>query len=253
MKQAIRKFGMWLRGDGKWSVALSVALVLNIAFWTHSRDEQPAWGNVPPAPGVEMAAISMGGDAQLAYRIYGLMLQNLGDIGGRTTVFDDYNYAALRDWFFVEDGLDPVSNFMPSLVAYYYGATRKVEDLTPVIDYLAEIGVRPEPQKWRWLAHAAFLARYSQNDLERAFDLATILSDLSTPDMPAWARQMPAFILVAQGDKEAAYEMLMGMLKTSGHTMEPSEVRMIRDWICEKILSKADAATHPVCISIPGQ
>ncbi len=231
---------------------LILMLVCNIAFWTQARHARTTWGNVPPVPSERGAIIAMLGDAQMGYRVYGLMLQNLGDIGGRITNLAQYDYTALKDWFFLEDTLDPKSNYIPALAAYYYGATTKHDDLTPVIDYLEVIGQRPEPQKWRWLAQAVFLSRYTQNDLVRSFDLATKLANLSTPDMPAWTRQMPAFILVARGEKEAAYDILMGMLQNDAEKMDPAEIRLIRDWICDKILTPAQAASHPVCTSIPG-
>ena len=137
------------------------------------------------------------------------------------------------------------------IVNYLGFETKKIDDLTPIIDYLEVIGQRPQPHKWRWLAQAVFLARYSQNDLNRSYELAMTLANLSTPDMPEWTRQMPAFILVARGDKELAYNMLMNMLQSDGDKMDPAEIGVIRDWICDKILPPDEARIHTVCPSIP--
>lgn len=225
-----------------------VILTLNIALWFYSRDLRPAWGNVPPVPTVQMAARTTLGDPQMAYRMIGLMLQNLGSVGGKDQIFQNYNYAHLRDWFFLEDQLDPRSNYIPALAAYYYGATKKIADLTPVIDYLEVVGQRAEPHKWRWLAHAVYLARFQQGDLNRALDLAEKMAVLPRDDMPIWTRQMPAFVLNAMGDKQAAYALMMSILANSNVAdMDPAEVRFIRDYVCDRILTPVEAAGEKLC------
>lgn len=224
-------------------------LILNIALWVHSRPLRPYWGNVPPVSterGTIMAAL---GDRQMAYRMIGVMLQNLGSTGGQSFALRTYNYDHLRDWFFLENTLDPASNFMPALGAYYYGASQDIADLTPVIDYLEVAGQYPGPQRWRWLAHAVWLARYKQGDLTRALDLAETLAALPG-DMPQWAYQMPAFVLNAQGNKEAAYKMMMGMLSTGAQDMSPQEILVIRDYICDQILTPDQARVEELCLKI---
>lgn len=225
----------------------ALILGLNIALWSYSHDLRPVWGNVPPAPTQGAAERMTLGDPQMAYRMIGLMLQNLGSSGGRSFALRDYNYQNLGPWFFLEDRLDPRSDYIPALAAYYYGATQNIADLTPVIDYLAMVGQKPQANKWRWLAQAVYLARFRQGDLNRALDLAQILAALPREDMPLWARQMPAFILNAKGEKEAAYAMLMGVLGQSGKEMSPSEILVIRDYICDRILTPAQAEKEDLC------
>jgi hypothetical protein len=223
-------------------------LMLNIALWFYSRDLRPTWGNVPPVPGIAAAERSTLGDRQLAYRTIGLSLQNLGSIGGHDQLFENYNYERLRDWFFLADKLDHNSNFIPALAAYYYGATKKLSDLTPVIDYLEVVGQRPEPHKWRWLAHAVYLARFQQGDLNRALDLAHKMAALPRNDMPIWTRQMPAFVMNAMGDKQAAYALMMSILANSNvEEMDPAEVRFIRDYVCDRILTPEESAREKLC------
>ena len=100
------------RAVGGMYVILAFMVLVNFAFWTQSRDARTQWGNVPPVPSERSASMAMLGDTQMAYRVYGLMLQNLGDIGGRITGFEKYNYNGLRDWFFLGDQLDSTSHFI---------------------------------------------------------------------------------------------------------------------------------------------
>jgi hypothetical protein len=224
-------------------------LAWQAGFALHARGIKAAWSNVPPAPSGKSAGFMALGDSQLAYRVSGLMLQNLGNTGGRATMFQYYDYKALYDWFVLADRLDPESNFVPLLAAYYFGATKEADDLDYIIDYLVLIGQRPEGEKWRWLAHGVYLARFVQGDLNRAFELASLLASLWQEGRPGWMKQMPVFILNAQGDKDSAYRMMITILKEEGDRLHPNEVRFMKDYICNKLLSSAEAQENPLCTS----
>lgn len=223
-------------------------LVLNIGLWTKTHTLRPAWGNVPPVTSEPGAAMMALGDRQLAYRMIAMMLQNLGNTGGDSTPLKNYNYNMLQGWFFLEDKLDPVADFIPNLAAFYFGATQTPkEQLGPVIDYLEIAGQRPGKDKWRWLAQAVYLARYKKEDLGRALQLANILSNLNQPDLPLWAKSMPAFVMRAKGDKQAAYEIMMNILSSGVRTLSPIEIRFLRDNICDQTLTPAQAAQNELC------
>ncbi len=226
-----------------------LALGCNILFWLYAHDKQALWSNVPPAPAKNASAFMALGDSQMAYRMTGIMLQNLGNTGGDARSFKDYDYDRLEKWFYLSDHLDPVSDFVPLLAAYYFGATDVKEDLDPVIEYLTTVGQHSYDQKWRWLAQAVFLARFRQEDLPKALEASWILSSLDRPNMPIWAKQMPAFVMTEQGDKAAAYELMMGILKNEAENLHPTEVRFMVDYICDRLLDKQEAQKLLLCIS----
>ena len=228
-------------------VCFFAALVCNTAFWLHARPYRTTWTNVPPAPMDSGSAVMALGDRQFAYRTTGIMLQNLGNMGGRSTPLKDYDYQRLGKWFFLADRLDQQSVFMPFLAAYYFGAAQEGTDISPVIDYLEEVGTRPGAQNWRWLAQAVFLARYRMNDLNRAQELAEKLSALWEPGRPGWMKQMLAFITMERGDKEAAYEILIRIIKDESSALHPEEVNSMVIYLCQRVLDPAQAAVHPLC------
>lgn len=230
---------------------LLLVLACNIGLWSSVRGQQDKWLNVPPAPDVRFAASYGLGDAQLSYRSMGLMIQNMGDSGGRTVSLQDYNYHELVKWFFLADTLDPVSNYVPYLAAFYFGGVQEPEKFRPVLDYLEQVGSRSEGEKWRFLAHAVYLARFELEDQDTALSLATKLARVNNPKMPGWARQMPAFIMNTQGKKEAAYALLLEMLKTDPEKLAPNEANFLRWYICERILEKSEAELNPLCKDIP--
>ncbi len=233
--------------DKQVQLCLAFALCLNIIFWFSGRDIQARWNNVPPAPEQKYAAAYGIGDAGFAYRLNGIMLQNLGDTGGRVTSLDDYKYDELTKWFFLQDHLDPHSDFIPYLAAYYFGSVQTPEKFRPVLDYLQKVGEHAEGQKWRWFAQGVFLARYQLHDLDKALEMAHILANTKYDEAPNWVRQMPAFILTEKGEKKAAYALLLEILKTSAADLHPNEVNAMKAYICERTLSKEEAAVNPIC------
>ncbi len=221
--------------------------LLNALLWVWARPLRAAWNNVPPPPAPHAAVVTGMGDTQFAYRVLALTLQNMGDTGGDTANLADYRYDRVAGWLRMLSALDPVSNFPPFLAAYFYAGTRDDTDLGPIVSYLAEVGMQPQPEKWRWLAQAIYLARFRLNDQPRAYQLALKLAAIRQPNMPGWVRQMPAFVMLSQGDREAAYNLMLETLKTEGEKMDPSEVRFMVYYICERILTKEQAQADPVC------
>lgn len=227
---------------------LLLAFAANAAVWLYARPMTATWANVPPPPSRGGAVAGALGDSQFAYRTGGLMLQNFGDVGGRTTALDKYDYPMLGRWFMLSHELDPVSNYAPYLAGFYYGSTQKPSELRPLIDYLAIAGREKGPGRWRWLGQAIFLARFKLQDSGLALTLANELAARDEPGLPAWTRQMPAFIMNASGDKASAYQLLVTMLKEEGPHMQKAEVNFMLWYICRRVLDRAEADRNSLCI-----
>jgi len=202
-------------------MALTFILGLNFLFWCGSRDIYERWSGVPPVPSRIGAVMMTLGDPEFSYRSLALGLQNLGDIGVDTTPLKDYNYQELGKWFFLLDSLDPVSDHVPYIAAYYFGATKVPEDMAFVVKYLSVVGQRPVDEKWRWLGYAVYAAQHRMYDLDLALKLAYALAKMpNSATMPQWARDMPAFVLKNKGDKEAARELMENMLATENLSLD---------------------------------
>ncbi|PZO87758.1 MAG: hypothetical protein DI626_03230, partial [Micavibrio aeruginosavorus] len=157
------------------------------------------------------------------------------------------DYGMLERWFRVSRDLNPRSDFVPVLAAYYFGGLDGYPDkISHVVNYLALAGEDDYPQKWRWLAQAVYLARYKEENLPRALELANRLATLDA-DTAAWARQMPAFVQLEMGNNEAAYEVMIRMLASEADKLHPNEVNFMREFICTRALDAARAARNPIC------
>ena len=211
-------------------------LSLNLFFWLETHLITKNWFDTPPAPEKEKSAIFSFGDKELAHRSNSIMLQNLGNKNGDVQSLKSYDYKRLKDWFFVQDHLNQRSDVTPMMAAYYFGSVRDKDKLNNVLDYLAMVGSRPEGEKWRWLGHAVYLAKHDMGDVDRALELAYLLSNNSSPDLADWARQMPAFILESKGDNKLAYEVMLAILQSEGGTLHPNEVNFMIDYMCNRLL-----------------
>jgi hypothetical protein len=227
---------------------LIAMIALHVALWTSMRDVKGRWQNVPPVPSANGAAAIAFGDRQFGYRVAGLTLQNLGNIG-RIESFEEYDYSRLKDWFFMAHGLDERSNFVPYLAAYYFSAVNDPEKIRYLVDYLRVVGTSG-PYKWRWLAQAVYLARFKMNDLDLAYELAVELAAVQDETLGLWAKQMPAFILTARGDKQMAYDMIVEMLKGSIGTMPREEINTMLIYLCSRVLEPEAAKADPLCQDI---
>lgn len=229
-------------------IVLVVILVLNAFSWNKLRYVQQEWLNVPNSPTKEDLAVSYLSDLEFAYRSSALKIQNFGDTGGRTGRFQDYHYDNLMGWLFLMDELNDKSSHIPFLGAYYFSATDKKDQLRLLTNYLNYVGHRPYDEHWRWLVQAIFIAKHNLKDYSLAKQYAENLARLYRPnDMPAYTIQMPAFIENDLGDKEAAYTILMSILKSSASDLHPNEVFFMKDYICNRILTEEEKSEHPLC------
>lgn len=212
------------------------------AMWGYSSRISMRWTNVPPAP-TDFSARAFGlGDAESSYRVMALMLQIFGNTGGRYTAIDDYNYVQLRRWFDMLYGLDPVSEYLPFLVAYYFSASHNPDQLAIVASFLEKVGSVPENYKWPWLVQSVYIARYRMKNMDYAIALSKKLALHPDPQVGIWARNMESIVRSGLGDKEAALTISLGLLKEKGAMMDHKELYYLTDYICGTLL---DADQRP--------
>lgn len=215
---------------------LFTALGLNVLFWLGTHNAFVKWPGVPPVPTKAGAVMMALGDSEFAYRTLALTLQNLGDAGGHYAALKDYDYNKISQWLWLLHDLDPASDHVPLLAAYYFGGTPVDKDIGVIVEYLGKIGENPAGEKWRWLAHAAYLARHRMHDLQRALDLAYKLSKMQPvgDELPIWAKHMPASILEEKGDKDAAREIVENLL-LSKDRFNKNEVNFMKGYLIEQL------------------
>jgi len=242
------------RSYKKYYILLTACLFLNLFMWRYSHTQFPVWPNVPSPPSERAVKFSFLDDTTLAYRVWAMALQNFGNTGGNYEALKNYNYQYLAEWFDLMDKLDPTSDFMPLMAAYYFGATQEPKTQLPyVIPYLEKVGIRPVGDKWRWLVYSIYLARHRMQDIEEALRLSKVLSASYRPGMPGFTKQTEALITRDMGDRQAAYGIMKAILATDAKNMHPNEVNFMVEYICTKILTPEQAPHDPLCAENPTQ
>ncbi|MBY0430055.1 MAG: hypothetical protein K2Q10_02570, partial [Rhodospirillales bacterium] len=170
------------------------------------------------------------GDRQFLFRHLALNVQIMGDEYGTITPLQSYDYTAVARWLDLLDALDPRSDYAPAMAAHYFGAVQDAGRVRIMVDYLRRHTARDPTGKWRWLTHAAFLARHRAHDLPLALEVARQLAAIDVPDIPVWTKQMPAFVLAEVGEREAARDLMAVLLETSPN-LSPEERNYMRDYI----------------------
>jgi hypothetical protein len=221
--------------------------LLNLGLWFYSSYKVPSWANVPPAPSNLSVMTAFLGDKELAYRSLSIALQSFGNNTGQVQALKDYNYPNLGTWFDLADGLNPESNYVPFLAAYYFSANQDPSKLMPVINYLRRVGTYPYEDKWRYLGQAVFLAKHKIRDTELSLQLADELAKTYKPGMPAWPLQMRAIIASEMGEKEMAYNLMVDIIKNKKEGMDPVEINYMVDNICNRILTPVERKKNPLC------
>lgn len=223
-------------------------LIANIALWFYGRQIHAQWANVPPPPPSAHAAEAfMLGDAQMSYRVWGILVQNFGEYGGRARSFDLYRYDYLLQWLLMLDHMDGVSDFAPFLASYYFSNVKDPEKLRALILYIHDVSTKESRPKWRWLAQAVTLARFNLKDADLALELSYDLAAMYKEGDPAWLKQMPAFILNSEGDKQEAFDVMMSILQGGVDNMHPAEIYFMKDYICTRLSDEAKKNAVSFC------
>lgn len=238
-----------IRQNFDYLILLGVVL-LNFVVWFYSSSRLPEWANVPIAPSTMGATAAFLGDKELAYRSMALTLQSFGNDTGQVQSLKDYNYENLGTWFDLTDSLDPHSDYVPFLAAYYFAGSQDPTKLMPVINYIRRVGTYQDPDKWRYLGQAVFLANHKMKDTALAMQLADELAKTYKPGMPAWPLQMKAILAEKMGEKEMSYNMMLDALQNQKKTLDPIEVNYMVDQICFHILTPEQSKKNPLCQNV---
>lgn len=167
---------------------------------------------ITPAPSYRVALASALGDGEFFFRNGVMKLMNAGVTGGDVVPLRNFDYAALTSWFYLLDRLDIRSMTVPILAAYWYGFTPKTEDSRYIIDYLLSRAAQDPEHAWQWRTQAVYFARHRLHDLPLALSIAKALAADPNPNAPFWTKQMPAFVMLQMGDRQAALILLRSQL-----------------------------------------
>ncbi len=187
--------------------------IFQLMFWTKTENIKPNLGIIPEVPTLSTVKAFSFGDEQFFFRYKGLRIQNAGDNFGRFSPLKDYDYEKLSQWFYLLDGLDDKSNYIPSLAAYYYSLTQNHQDVIYLINYLNDHADKDPKEKWWWYYQAMYLANSVYKDKDLALEMAKKLQENAPDNAPIWTKQMYAILLSDKGEKCESIRVIAGILE----------------------------------------
>ncbi len=205
---------------------ITVLIVLLMAQVALGLQRQPPRAGVEPLPEVPalpyLQALSLG-DPPFLSRLLVLWLQAHDYQQGISLSYKEVDYARLADWLEASLALDPGHDYPMLLASRVYATVDDPERQRLMLDFVAErFGERPA-ERWRWMAHAIYVARHRLGDERLALEYARLLANQTqSGQVPEWARQMHIFIMADMGQVEAA-KVLLGALAESGELDDPAE------------------------------
>ncbi len=208
-------------------MALAVALCAQLA--THALMPAPlarAEDLADPPSVATMQAAALGDRTPLA-QLATLHLQSFDNQPGISIPFAELDYGKVVRWLSMLSDLDPDSQYPFLLAAHVYASVPDPTRQRAMLAFIHERFAADPSRRWRWLAHAAIVARHRLGDLPLAIRYARAITEHATgPSVPGWARQMSVLLLADTGETEAA-KILLGGLLQAGSVTDPAELRFL--------------------------
>lgn len=182
-------------------------------------------GTPPSAIAARLATLDESALASYASALY---IQGFDAQAGALLPLRTADYPSIRAWLGLSLELDPHSSYPLLLAAFDYTETAHLEDElfhpmipeAPKMLEFVERGFQADPAAhWRALAHAAWAARFSLHDDQRALREAQMLRDAPpAAGVPRWARELDSFVLQRDDPVEASRALLGGLAGGSQDT-----------------------------------
>ena len=187
-----------------------------------------------------LRAASLGEPIALAHALT-LYLQAFDNQPGISVPYRDLDYAAVEAWLGRALALDPKGQYPLMMAAHLYGQVSDEPRQRRMFEFVHREFLKDPDRRWRWLAHAAILAKHRLRDMPLALRYAEDIARHSSAAL-GWARQMRIFILEDMGETEAAAVLLGGLL-AGGEVTDSAEIRFLTERL-EK-LKNAEKSSMP--------
>ena len=196
---------------------LIVALALQLGLAANGPQPLARASDLGPPPSGPVLRMMEAFDPLPAAHLTTLYLQAFDNQPGISIPFRDLDYQRVREWLRTALKLDPEGQYPLLMASQLYAQVPDPARQRFMLEFVFEqFGVDPD-RRWRWMAHAAIMAKHRLHDLPMALRFARAIAQKCTK-APAWARQMHIFLLEDLGEFEAARILLGGLLASGAVT-----------------------------------
>ncbi|HUP94875.1 MAG TPA: hypothetical protein VM164_08195 [Burkholderiales bacterium] len=171
-------------------------------------------------------AASLGEPIPLAH-LSVLYLQAFDNQPGISIPYRELDYGSVQAWLKRALELDPEGQYPLMMAAQLYAQVPDEAKQRQMLAFVHREFMRDPDRRWRWLAHAAIVAKHRLKDMPLALRYAEDITRYASSALH-WARQMRIFILEDMGEAQAAAVLLGGLL-ASGEVMDAAEIRFLTE------------------------
>ena len=192
----------------------------------------------PPRAALRLAAM---GEPIATANMLSLYLQAFDTQPGISIPFKDLDYVKVESWLSNILELDPSGQYPLMMASQIYAQVPDMQKQRQMLDFTYRKSLIDPNRRWRWLAHAAIMAKHRLNDPALALRYARALSEHATASsVPDWAKQMHIFVLEDIGEIETV-KILLGGLLVSGTVTDPHEMHFLTERL--KALQSAEKSS----------
>ena len=182
---------------------------------------------LPVAPPAALLDVAAFGERATLSRGLMLWLQSFESRTGHVAALTELDYARVETWLDRALRLDPRSDYPLLAASRIYADVPDPARQRRMLDFVHRAFLNEPALRWRWLAHAALMAKHRLHDPHLALTYARTLREHTTAgSVPGWARQMEVFVLEGLGEYEAA-QVVLGALIAEGQLTDVNELAFL--------------------------
>jgi len=215
------------------SLLVIIALVLQLLWHSQQKVEVAQAEDLPIPMSVDAYKMVSLNEPITMSKLLNLWLQAFDNQPGVSLSFHQLDYVRITQWLDTIMELDPRGSYPLLVAARVYGRISDKHKQRLMMDYIYKKFNEEPNRHWRWLAHAATIAKHSLKDMPLALEYARALNEKATAkNVPYWARDMHFILLEDMGEIETA-KVLVGALLEGGEISDPYELRFLAEKIRE--------------------
>ena len=205
------------------AVLLAAQVILRVAVPTQAMQAS----DLPRPPSLAALRFAGLGDPVPVAKALMLYLQAFDYRAGNRIPYQALDYARVEAWLERIVALDPAGQYPLMAASRLYADVPEEAKVRRMLDFVFREFLKDPDRRWPWLAQAAAVAKHRLHDLPLARTYAQAIQQQATGEsVPAWARQMEAFILEDMNELETARVMIGGFIE-KGMVKDPGELRFL--------------------------
>lgn len=168
-----------------------------------------------------------------AAKLLMLYLQAHDNQPGLSVPFLKLDYTTVIQWLRQATRLDENIQYPLLAASRIYSEVNDETKQRQMLEFVSNEFLKLPSERWKWMAHAIFVAKHKIEDKELALKYAKQLRlNTTEKQAPNWARHMELYILEDMNNIQAA-KILIGGLLESEELTDPNEIRFLENRLKE--------------------